>query len=134
MATQLYQLYYQERITSLHEKAVLTIDGKANNKNNIRGLETIYRLQHPRRRRAEHHSAIMYRLSKNGQLLDTFRPKIHLRSRGKIKFRNLHRNMQKLLKSPLSRGINLWNKIPQAIQKSTTKVKFKIALKQIDNL
>ena len=76
----------------------------------------------------------MYRLSKNGQLLDTFRPKINLGSRGKIKFRIPHRNMQKFLKSPMSRGIRLWNRIPQAIQRSTIKVKFKLALKQFDDL
>ena len=56
-------------------------------------------------RRAEHHSAIMYRLSKKGQLLDNIRPKINLRSNRKIKFKNPGKNMQKFLKSPMSRGI-----------------------------
>ena len=88
-------------------------------------LEMYHRLQPPRRRRAEHHSAIMYRLSKNGQLLDTYRPNINLRSRKKIKFKHHRRNMEKFLKSPLIRGIKLWDRIPLAIQRSVTKVKFK---------
>ena len=77
----------------------------------------------------EHHSAIMYRLSKKGQLLDNFRPNINLRSNRKIKFKIRRRNMQKFLKSPMSRGIKIWNRIPQAIQRSVTKVKFKNDLK-----
>ena len=80
--------YYQERITSLHEKAVMTIDGKVSNQDNIRDMEALYRLQHPRRKR----------------------------------------------KCPLSKGIQLWNRIPQAIQRSTSNVKFKIALRQLGNL
>ena len=127
-------MYYQERIASLHEKAVVTIDGKPQNQAGIKGLETYYQLQPPRRRRAEHHSAIMYRLSKNGQLLDTFRPNINLRSNRKIKFKTMHTNMQKFLKSPMSRGIKIGNRIPQAIQRSVTKVKFKNELKRFQNL
>ena len=58
----------------------------------------------------------------------------NLRSRKKVKFKHLLRNMQRLLKSPLSRGIKIWDRIPQAIQRSLTKVKFKIALKYVVNL
>ena len=123
-------IYYQERLKSLHEKAVVTIEGRLQNRIGINGLELYYRLQSPRRRRMEHHSAIMYRLSKKGQLLDNFRPNINLRSNRKIKFKIRRRNMQKFLKSPMSRGIKIWNRIPQAIQRSVTKVKFKNDLKR----
>ena len=77
-------LYYQTRLLTLHEKAVMIIDCNVHKHSNIIGLERYYRLQPPRRRRAEHHSAIMYKLSKNGQLLDTYRPNINLRSRKKV--------------------------------------------------
>ena len=46
---------------------------------------------------------------RNGRLLDTLRPKIHLRSRKKVKFKYPFRNMQKFLRSPLSRGITIWD-------------------------
>ena len=127
-------VYYQNRILSLHEKAVRIIDCNTHKQTNMTDLEVCYRLQSPQRRRIEHHAAIMYRLSKNGQLLDIFRPKINLRSRRNVKFNYPHRNMQKFLKSPLSRGIKIWDRIPQAIQRSVTKVKFKIELKLLQIL
>ena len=58
-------------------------------------------------------------------------PEIHLRSRKKVKFKYPFWNMQKLLKSPLSRGIKILEQIPQAIKRSLTKVKFKRALKLV---
>ena len=123
--------YYRDRLTILHEKAIRIIDCSRHKNANIGELEYMYNLQSPSRRRSEHHAAIMYRQSKNECLLDTLRPNIHLRSQRKIKFKYPFRNMQRLLKSPLSRGIKIWDRIPQAIQRSLTKVKFKRALKSI---
>ena len=76
----------------------------------------------------------MYRLSRGRQILDTYRPNINLRSRKKIKFKQRQRNMEKFLKSPLSRGIKLWDRIPLAIQRSVTKVKFKNNLRLFPDL
>ena len=126
--------YFRDRLTNLHEKAVMIIDCNAHKHAGMMDLEFMYKLQPPRRRRTEHHAAIMYRLSRNGRLLDTLRPKIHLRSRKKVKFKYPLRNMKKFLKSPLSRGITIWDRIPQAIQRSLTKVKFKQELKLVYNL
>ena len=36
---------------------------------------------------------------------------------------------EKYLKSPLSRGITMWDRIPESVQRSTTKVKFKRDIK-----
>ena len=126
--------YYIDRVNSLHEKAVYIIDCNAHKNVSVKNLETMYRLEPPLRRRTEHHAAIMFRLSKGGQPLDKHRPTINLRSRKKVRFRLHHRNMQRFLKSPLSRGIKIWDRIPHAIQRSTTKVKFKNSLKQIIRL
>ena len=63
----------------------MIIDGNSQNNLNSMDIEVYYRLQPPRWRRIEHHCAIMYRLSRNGQLLDTYRPKINPRSRRKVK-------------------------------------------------
>ena len=81
--------------------------------------------------RKEHHCAIMYRLSKKGGGLDKYRPETRLRSRNKIKFKIKRRNLEGILKSPLYRGTKLWNCIPENIQRSTTKVKFKTQIKVI---
>ena len=71
----------------------MSVEGNTHKQANMIDLEVYYRSQPPLRRRVEHHAAIMYRLSKNGHLLDTFRPKIDLRSHRKVKFKHPHRNM-----------------------------------------
>ena len=61
--------------------------------------------------------------------VDTYRPTIRLRSREKVKFKSNKRNLEKILKSPLYRGIKLWDMIPESIQRSLTKVKLKRLIK-----
>ena len=126
--------YYRERLMTLHEKAVSIIDCNSHKRATIIELEKCYNLQPPRRRQVEHHSSIMYRLSRNRQTLDSYRPNINLRSRKKVKFKYRQRNMEKFLKSPLSRGIKLWDRIPLAIQRSVTKVKFKNQIRLLPDL
>ena len=90
--------YYRDRLPNLH--AVMIIDCNMHNTVGIKEMEYMYNLQSPSRRRAEHHAATTYRLSKSDCLLDTLRPEIHLRSRKKVKFKYPFRNMQKSLKVP----------------------------------
>ena len=47
-----------------------------------------------------------------------------------MKFKSQRRNLEKILKSPFSRGVKLWDQIPENIQKALTKVKFKAALRK----
>ena len=112
--------YYIRRIDNLHEKAIRLIDCKKHRNVDVQVLGAIYRLDPPIKRRHEHHCAIMYRLSKREGNLDKYRPPIKLRSRNKIKFKQNKRNLEGFLKSPLCRGIKLWNMIPQNIQRSLT--------------
>ena len=88
-------------------------------------LELLYNIDSPKKRRCDHHCSIMYRLSRRGWSLDMYRPPTRLRSRNKIKFKQRMRTLEGILKSPLYRGIKLWDTIPESIQRSTTKVKFK---------
>ena len=104
-------VYYRDRLPTLHEKAVSIIDCNLHKQTNSMDLEGYYNLKPPRRRWVEHHLAIMYRLSRGRQTLDTYRPDINLRSRKIVEFKYLQRNMEKFLKSPLSRGIKLWDRI-----------------------
>ena len=62
--------------------------------------------------------------------LDYLRPNIRLRNNRCIKFKNiLKQNYQLYLKSPMSRGIKIWDTLTIELQLATTKVKFRQALK-----
>ena len=71
----------------------------------------------------------MFRLSADDHYIEQGRPNIILRSNNKVKFVQYKREYEKYLKSPISRGITLWDRIPETIQRLTTKVKFKGAIK-----
>ena len=120
-----------ERLDTLHSKALRIIDCKLNKRADDTQLERVYGLQSPVSRRWEHHCAVMYRLSRMQCNLDVHRPKINLRSRNNIKFRNYKRNLKGLEKCPMLRGIRLWDQIPQSVQRALTKVKFKTGIRQV---
>ena len=63
--------------------------------------------------------------------LDEYRPTIRLRSKKKVKFKKGKRNLEKKLKSPSYLGVKLWDMIPDGIQRSITKVKFKSMIKTV---
>ena len=74
----------------------------------------------------------MYRYSKLSDKLEYTRPSINLRSNKKVKFKKLRkREYEQYLKSPLVRGVKVWEMLPVAVQKATTKVKVKSYMKQI---
>ena len=120
-----------KRIGNLHEKALRVIDCKKHKNVDVINLENIYNIDSPTKRRQSHHCAIMYRLSRRGRDLENYRLTIRLRSRNKIKFKQKRRILEGILKSPMHRGIKLWNMIPEDIQRSVTKVKFKAGIKGI---
>ena len=70
--------YYINRLGNLHEKALRLIDCKAHRHKDTSELKVLYTLDSPKRRRKEHHCAIMYRLSKKGGGLDKYRPETRL--------------------------------------------------------
>ena len=74
---------------------------------------------------------MIFRKSKQGQLLDHVQLDIHLRSQNRVKFKATRRRYETCLKSLMSRGISLWNRLPKNVQKTTTKVKFKLGIRSI---
>ena len=123
-----------ERVTqlqNLENRSIRIIDNKSNPNLDVNRLSSLYRLAQLKERRAEHLCVVMYRVSKKQELLENHRPAVNLRSKNKIKFKVRRRDKEKYLKSPLSRGIVLWDRIPEEIQKSTTKVKFKKHIKSL---
>ena len=56
--------------------------------------------------------------------MENHRPNINLRSNNKIESKYNKHDNEKYLKSPLSHGIVMWDRIPEEIQRSISKVKF----------
>ena len=119
------------KLQTLQDKAVRIVENKEHKRLGTEGLYFLFRLSPLKLRRAEHLACSMYRLSKDMYRLEKGRPTVHLRSRNKIKFKTPKQNYEKYLKSPLSRGVIIWDRIPELIQRSTTKVKFKLAVKSL---
>ena len=118
-----------DKLQSLQDKAVKIINNKEQTQLDAAVLATVYRIKPLKERRAEHLSLVMYRLSKENLYVEKARPEIHLRNRNKIKFKAHKRVHERYLKSPLSRGISMWDRLPESVQRSTTKVKFKRDIK-----
>ena len=121
-----------ERLEKLQERAVMYIDNNRSNGMEVAQLYDKYGIQPLVLCRREHHSCVMYILSKKNVNLEIARPSINLRSNSKIHFKKgKRRKYEKYLKSPLVRGVKLWEMLPEKVQKATTKVKFKSFVKQI---
>ena len=121
-----------ERLEKLQERAVMYIDNDRSNGMEVAQLYDKYGIKPLVLRRREHHSCVMYMLSKKNVNLEIARPSINLRSNSKIHFKKRkRRKYEKYLKSPLVRGVKLWEMLPEKVQKATTKVKFKSFVKQI---
>ena len=74
-------------------------------------LTTLYR------RRAEHLLILMYKKSRSDMdILNHHKPKIELRSKSKVKFKYAFTDKTKVQKSPLYRGIFLWDQLSFDIQ------------------
>ena len=89
------------RIGKLHEKAIKIIDNKQHPRANMDNLRAIYRIPPIEAQQDEHMCSMMYRLSENPEMLQLTRPRVHLRSRGKIEFKTYKRTY----KSPGARDI-----------------------------
>ena len=112
-------------IEKLHERAIRIIDNNKHPRASLDSLRAFYRIPSIETRQDEHLCSLMYILSKDSELLHHARPNMHLRGRNKIKFKPYKRTYEKYLKSPLARGISLWDRLAEQVQKSTTKFKFK---------
>ena len=116
----------------MQERAVLCIDNGKNLDLSLDALHTVYNIQPLRLRWREHILCLMYRQSKKRRLIDVNRPHINLRSNDKVKFKKSRmRTYELYLKSPMSRSNKLWDMLKAEVQKATTKVKFKHAIKSM---
>ena len=113
------------RLGKLHERATKIIDNQSHRRFSVDQLVNLYQLKPVAKRKDEHPYSLMYGLSKRPDLIEHERPEIHLRGRNKVKFKKYKRTYEKHLKCPLARGITLWDRLDEDVQKSTTKFKFK---------
>ena len=108
-----------DRLQVLQNKALSNVDNNEHPDLDTRGMSNYYRVTPLKECRAEHLSLIMYSFSKYSRYIEESRPEIHLRNRDKIKFKTHKRVHEKYLKSPLSGGITMWDRIPESDQQST---------------
>ena len=114
-----------DRLQTLQDKALRIVDNNYHKTLDGDMLSNLYRVMPLKLRRAEHLGLVMYRLSAVDDHIEQPQPYMQLRNTNKIKFKQYKRQHEKYLKSPMSRGITLWDRIPESVQRSTTKVKFK---------
>ena len=108
-----------DRLERIHKRAVRKIENKSEyeNKEEYDVLLHRYNLTTLYQRRTEHLLLFMYKNSKtNKDSLTIQRPKIELRSRNKVKFKQVLTDKTKVLNSPLYRGMYLWDQLPACIQ------------------
>ena len=107
------------RLENLQERAMQAIDDKANSGHD---LYAVYHVKLIKLRWREHICCMMYPQSKNVDKLDYVRPTIRLRSNRKVKFKEIPKwNYQLYLKSPMARGIKIWEMLYIEMQRATTK-------------
>ena len=101
------------------------IDSATKDKTDLRyNLTSLYQ------RRVEHLLFFMYKFGKqNIDNLDIQRPKMELRSRNKVKFKNHFTGITKVQNSPFYRGIFLWNQLPHILQHDPELKSFKLGVR-----
>ena len=114
-----------EKLDRIQKRSVKIIDGYRHREMQYRDLLLLYGLDELGIRRKRHHLAVMFRHSKSNLHLDEDRPEVTLRNRNKLKFKIRTTQLTKVQKSPYHRGVSLWDRLPEEVQKATTKVKFK---------
>ena len=121
-----------KRLETLQEKAVKYIDNSLNKKLTINDLNVLYNIQPLKMRWREHICCVMYRQSKLHAKLDRSKAYMNLRSNSKVKFKKHRmRKYELYLRSPLLQGLKVWEMLSPDVQKATTKVKFKLLIRQI---
>ena len=83
-------------------------------------LYTLYLL-----RRKRNIVKIIHKTSKIKANLDVIRPRMVLRSKTKVKLKNEFTSITKVYKSPLYRGMRLWDQLPPDLQQEENNIKLK---------
>ena len=90
-----------------------------------------YRIQNIRQRRKVQLLSFMFTESKISTNLKIERPNMTLHSSKKVKFKEKFSRKTTVLNSPLYRGYQLWNELPEDIQKIDSLKSYKNKIKDI---
>ena len=93
-------------------------------------LYNTYNVEPLKVRRKRNLLNIMYDQSQNINNLQNRKCNINLRSSRKVKMKSSFTRLTKVMKSPLYRGLELWNQLSDELQTEPSKIKFKNAVKK----
>ena len=85
----------------------------------------LHGLKELKSRRKDHMCCLMYDVSKNPVNLVRRTEGTVLRNTNKVRFECKRIDLTKVLESPFYRGVSLWNRLSEEMQRALTKVKFK---------
>ena len=74
---------------------------------------------------------LMYIQSKQSVNINDSKVHMSLRSSNKVKLRVDFTRLTKIQRSPYYRGLNLWNSLPESVQKEKSRLKFKASVNQL---
>ena len=125
--------YSLSKLDKIQKRCLRLIEfkDKAHREKDLHVLMRNYRIEPIRERRHRQLLSFMYTESKVKSNLNIKTRNITLRSDNKVKFVEKLTKKTVVQKSPYYRGIEMWNKLPEAVQKLETLAKFKKRLKQI---
>ena len=119
-----------DKLERLQEKGLRLTEYQApGKKNDISKLKLEFRVEDLSIRRKRSLLRLMYRQSKDDVNRDIIKKGMILRSDKKIKLKVEFTRLSKIQKSPYYRGLDLWNKLPDSIQKESSIIKFKSKVK-----
>ena len=116
------------RLQKLQDKAIHLIDDGRHGLLDIEVVSNLYRITPLKLRRAEHLSLVMFRLKSDPLRIEQQRPNVHLRGRNKIKFKKYNRQNEKYLRSIFHRGVTMWDRIPEQIQRLLQRLSLSVKL------
>ena len=120
------------KLEKLQEKALRCIENTGQKRVDVDLLYGKYGIQPLCLRYRGHISCFMYRQSKRAGIIDFVRPPMNLHSNKKVTFKKGTKYRYAIhLKSPRMHGVKVWDMLPATVQKATTKVKFKLLVKNI---
>ena len=124
------------KLQELQDKGLRLCYRKKRHYANTDALHRRARLQPLARRRAEHLAFLFYKLHRADD--DPLRLVLPggpvTRSANKIRLQAEFPEKSKFQHGPEYRGVDIWNRVPAAVQKSTTIARFKTGLKRVVNL
>ena len=125
--------YTLSSLDKVHNRCMRIIEfkKKKDRESHVQNLMNLYRIQNIRHRRKVQLLSFMFTESKNSENIKSERPDMTLRSNAKVKFRETFTRKTIVLNSPLYRGYELWNILPEEIQKLDSLLVFKNRIKEL---